>query len=88
MIDDKDPRRGFSAMRYAAVTKSDTQSTMPWGAGAFADYLYVEGAGSLVLIDSAGNTTTVNVVANSWFWGTVSCVKAASTATGITGFFN
>lgn len=91
-FNEKDPRRGFSALNYGAVTPADTVAGMPWsGKADFAEYIYIEGAGNLYLLTPGGSTVgPIAVVANSYFWGAIVAVKSTgpTTATGITGFFN
>lgn len=71
---------GSIATKARAVTKSDTAEN------AFT-YLYVGGAGDIVVVTEGGDEVTlVGVPAGSYVWVRGKRVKAATTATNIVGF--
>jgi hypothetical protein len=71
---------GSIATKARAVTKSDTAEN------AYA-YLYVGGAGDIVVVTEGGDEVTLSSVpVGSFIWVRTSKIKAATTATNIVGF--
>jgi hypothetical protein len=95
MVNENDPKRGFSASHAATVTKSDDESTMPWNSqdgtptpNGACDYFFVETGGTISVNMAGGKVMTKTVPDNHWEWARVTGINATGTsASGITGYW-
>lgn len=90
MVQECDPRRGFSCKNFAVVSPGNDDD-MPWygtsAEKATCEYLYCTVSGNLQISGANEVTVTIAVNAGDWIIAAAVVVKVATTATVI-GFWN